>query len=236
MIYLIDDNKNDKRIKEFGITFVEEGLFEKVLCPIIKLKQSTDLSFLKNAKCILIHKTTEDCDSKNEFILNSNTNAKRIIEDISDYGVNIPLVIFSYRMETVSYSYHENPNCIFQIKKDVFYKRLLDFVQHYQQTREIELRIIAYGLNYLSVEVGEIGKKLIDDVIRHPPENRFELRYINVRLLEAFFRFLNIPGAFESFREDLSESQITIKEFIDNINSVSDSINQYGKNIYHWKK
>ena len=80
MIFLIDDNKADKRRNEMGINFVDDNIFDGFLLTIAKIKKDSDLSFLNNAKCILIHTTTDDVNNEGEFTENSRTNVIKIKE------------------------------------------------------------------------------------------------------------------------------------------------------------
>lgn len=243
MIYLIDDNKDDKRVKEMGLGFVDDGTFKQFLKPISHLKKVDDLesieglSFLSDAKCILVHKTTDDCDDNFNFIKDSTTNAEKIIDKISNYGVNIPLIIFSNRMsENAGYNYDENPNCIFQIKKNTFYNRLYDFLIHYQNTQKIELRIIAFGKNYKAVEISRYSKILIEGVAQNPPNTLLDLRFIRLSVLRVFHELANIQQSFDDFVNELEDNPITVFKFIENISIIIESINEYGENIYNWQK
>ena len=217
MIYLIDDNKDEKRIKEMGLSFVDDGTFKQFLKPISHLKKTDglenleELTFLSDAKCILIHKTTDDCDDSFNFIEGSTTNATKIIEKIANFGANKPLVIFSNKMsENAEYNYEENSNCIFQIKKNTFYNRLYDFLIHYQNTQKIELRIIAFGKNFKAVEISRYSKILIESVAQYPPDTLLDLRFIRLSILRVFHELANIQQPFDDFVNELEDSPITI--------------------------
>jgi len=237
MIYLIDDNKNNKRVNEMKIHYVDNDDFKSILKPIEKLKKNCDLSFLKDAECILIHKTTDDCDSDGEFIDNSNTNALKIIEEISEYGEKIPLVIFSNRMdEKATYSFIESPNCIFKIKKSIFYIRLYDFLSEYKTHGKIELRIIAHGKNFRSEESDKAGKAIIDYLLKYSLHKKFDVTMVDIDTLRSFYSLLELEDNFDVFFQELQSSSITVKQFVIKITQALESIEQYGKYIYNWKK
>lgn len=236
MIYLIDDNKNNKRVEEMQIYFVDNGEFRSILTPIEKLNKGCDLNFLNNANCVLIHKTTDDCDSSGNFIEKSNTNAVRIIEDICDYGENIPIVIFSNRMdEKATYSFSENPNCIYQIKKSVFYIRLYDFLVEFNTTGKIELRILANGVNFKSEKSDRYGKKIIESLLAYNGSEIFKISMIDLQNLNGLYSYLNLGFEFERFAEELDKSGITVNKFVSKITQALESIEQYGEYIYNWQ-
>ena len=154
MIYLIDDNQNNQRLNNYNITFVDDGVFDGYLSSIEKIEIGNSLSdvshleFLKTADCILLHSTTEDYERDKGFIPGSRINALNIVESISKDGEIIPLVLFSNSMVEVKFDFENNPNFIGSIKKNLFYERLFDFIEHYKVTGHVELRIIAWGKNF----------------------------------------------------------------------------------------
>jgi len=236
MIFLIDDNKNNKRANEFGVFFVEDGSYKSVLEPHSIVKKGSDLSFLQRADCILVHKTTEDCDATGTYIQNSHTVANDIIEKISDYGTNIPLVIFSNKMQNTEYSHIDNPNCIFQINKVLFYSRLYDFVAFFEKEKAIELRILAYGVNFAAAEADVLTNQLLNELISYLPDIAFKPSFIRPQLLESYYRYTGFSENYIEFFKDLEKSNITVRQFRENISIINESINLYGRNICNWTK
>lgn len=239
MIFLIDDNKGDKRRKEMGIHFVDEKLFSDILLPIDKLLKDTDLSFLNGALCILIHKTTDDVNENGDFIENSRTNVNKIIDKISDYGTKIPLVMFSNQMAETSaetYNYEVNPNCIYQIKKNLFYERLYDFLDYYKRTNKIELRIIAFGKNFKAVEISRYTQLLIESMLTNSGDEFFKTTDVKLSVFRKFFELAEIGFDFDEFIIDLEDNPITVSKCINNISLIVESFNDHNENIYGWQK
>ncbi len=239
MIFLIDDNKADKRREVMGIHFVDDNYFKGLLFSIEKIQKDANLSFLQDAKCILLHKTTDDVDSNGEFIENSTSNVEIIINDISDFGSKIPLVMFSNRMAESTpdtYNYELNPNCVHQIKKNLFYERLYDFMDYYKKTGFIELRIIALGKRYKATEISRYSKILIESLIKYSFSELFKPNYVQLSIFRQYFSLSNLGSDFDSFINDLEDNPITISKFIDNISQIVESFNEYDENIYGWQK
>lgn len=240
MIYLIDDNQREMRRNEMGIHFVDDNVFKDVLIKIEKLKSNADLSFLSNAKCILLHTTTEDIDENGNHLSKSTTNANYIKEHISDYGSKIPIALFSNQMSEITpdtFDYDTNPNCIFQIKKNIFYERLYDFLEYYRQSQEVELRIIAYGKSYKATEISRYSKSLIESVIQKADGVFFKPTWVKLSALRTFYELADIGDDFDSFVVDLEDNPVTIEKFIENVSLIVESLTEFnGKNNYGWQK
>lgn len=237
MIYLIDDDKGNKRVTEFGVHFVDDNSFSDCLTAIDRLPINADLSFLSEAVCLLVHKTTEDISEAGEFIAESTLAATTIINTISDYGQKIPLVIFSNRMsEKAEYNYDENPACIYSLKKNIFYTRLYDFLMHYRSTMQLELRIIAYGKNYRAVEIGRYASLIADNLARYSPDNFFKTEQLKeLSMLEKFYQLSGLAKPYDLFLIELEDNPITLDLFLNNITLIVESIDKYGQNIHDWE-
>lgn len=243
MIYLIDDNQNNQRLNEYQISFIEENVYSDYLTNIEKLEKlggASDISHLnfltKNAKCILLHSTIEDVDLKGNYIEGATTNSIKIKEVISDDGKKIPLVLFSNRMEQLAdFDYDANPNFIRSIKKNVFYMRLWNFVENYKTTGEIELRIIAYGKNFLASETRKLANSLLEPIALKSSNTLLKLT--DIKNQRSFKIFISDSFPSLNWKEvlfDLEDNPITIEQFRSKIDKVTESINKYGKNIYSW--
>jgi hypothetical protein len=243
MIYLIDDNQNNQRIDVYKISFIEDGLFSKSLIAIDKIPKSGGakdihhLTFLNNAACVLIHSTTEDTNESGDFISGSNSNVIKIIEEIAAEGSKIPLVLFSNKMDEIAtYDYNINPNYISAIKKNKFYERLYDFVEHYQINKDIELRIIAYGKNFISQEVTALAQELLKPIAF---ENDFTVLKLNhiagINIFRKFIEMADLQISFDDVLYSLEDSPITIQDYRDRINLITESFTKYGRNIHHWQ-
>ena len=168
MIYLIDDNHNNQRQNQYKIDFVENETFQGILTSVERIEKReraddiSHLEFLKDAKCILLHVSTADWDENEGFLEESTTNVEKIKTIISDYGCYVPLVLFSNKMnETADYNPQKEPDFIREIKKNIFYKNLYDFVENYKNTGKIELRILAWGKNFKAIEVSRLADELL---------------------------------------------------------------------------
>jgi hypothetical protein len=241
MIYLIDDNQSNQRQKQYCIDFVENGTFCDVLISIEQIEKCDGvlhLEFLKDAKCILLHSTIEDWDANKGFLKGSITNATKITEMIACDGDKIPLVLFSNKMsEIADYDYQKFPNFIRELKKNKFYERLYDFVVHYRNTDEIELRILALGKNFKAEEAAHLANELLRAVASLKDEDEFLITHISCKL-QIFKEFIemSLPNVnFQNILCDLEDNPINISEFQDRVNLITESFFKYGKNIHNWE-
>lgn len=242
MIYLIDDNQNNQRQNNYNITYIEEKVFDGFLVSIEKIKKNNDLKdishldFLKSADCILLHSTTEDYDEENGFLSGSTTNVEKITNLISDFGEKIPLVLFSNSMGEPKSSIDGNSKIINGIKKNVFYEHLYEFLKHYKNTGEIELKIIAWGKNFISKEVSDLAYEILKSIDSKINTKIIEISDIS-NILKIFQRFIKLSFPNTDTNEiifDIEDSPITVIEFKNKINKITESYIKYGKNIYSW--
>lgn len=243
MIYLIDDNQYNQRLNNYNITFVEDNIFENYLTSIQKIERRDNiadishLEFLQNADCILLHATIEDFDSNKGFLPKSMTNAINIRELISNEGENIPLVLFSNRMGEANFNFKKNPNYISSIKKNLFYERLFDFLEHYKNTGNVELRIIAWGKNFACKEISKLAIKILNSLELKDNSNELKLSDLS-KVLMSFKSFieLSLPDKdIEEILNQIEDNPIKIKDFKRKVNQIIESYTKHGKNIHPWE-
>ncbi len=243
MIYLIDDNQNNQRLINYNITFIEEGVFDGYLSSIEKLEigkvfsQVSHLEFLKNADCILLHSSTEDYDRERGFIPGSKTNAIKIKEIISQEGEIIPLVLFSNSMGGAEIDFKKNPNYISSIKKNLFYERLYDFLKHYRNKGEVELKILAWGENFLSIEVSKLAREIISSLETKQNSDVLKLTDLSpiIRKFKSFIELALPNNNVNEILDRIEDNPMMIQDFIRKINLINESYTKYGKNIYPWE-
>jgi len=243
MIYLIDDNQNNQRLNNYNLTFVEDGVFEHFLTPIEKIEKrnstgdTSHLEFLKNADCILLHSTTEDFDIENGFLSGSITNVIKIKEIISQEGEKIPLVLFSNSMGEADFSFEHNPNYIRSIKKNLFYERFFDFMEHYKNYGKIELRMIAWGKNFEAKEVSKFAIEILRALELKKSSDNLTLIDLS-QVLGSFKSFIELtqPGKdLNNLLNEIEDDPLKIYDFKRRINLITESYTKYGKNIHPWK-
>lgn len=241
MIYLIDDNQSDQRLNFYGIDYIENGEYSDFLVSLERIKKKdsmvdiSHIEFLKEAKCIFLHDTTEDVDENNKHITGSRTNSLKIKELISNEGQNIPLVVFSNRMDEIAdYDREKNPNYIREIKKNKFYERLKDFLEHYKKYAEIELRIIAYGKNFQAYEIDRISLRLLNCLITKKEDNLLTLTDIKIQDLADFIQLSDPNLNWKEILFNIEDKPLTIRDFRIKINKITESIMAYGTHNYNW--
>lgn len=231
-IYLIDDNVDGNRQK-YGSGFVDDGLYQDVMVVIDKLSPNNDISFLENASCILLHKSLEDF--YNGKFHDDSHKVAMLIRNLPQVGNSIPLALFSdgdtndlgdLRGQT-----------IFSLSKRAFYGRLESFVLHFQKEHEVELRLLAYGQNY----IGHLANRAATTLFVHLQDlqNCDNLPASRVHCEEmAQLVSLSQPSLGKTYKEiilDLTMNPITVGEFKNRVNNILESIQDYGKNIFTWK-
>lgn len=232
MIYLVDDNENLEREKEYGVDFLNTDEFSSFLIPVRSLTPDTQFDFA--ADCFLIHVTTPDTDANGVIQKGKNGIVSRLIDRLLKAEPPIPTVLFSGGMpEKPEYNYEEDRDRIFQIKKRLFYLRLKPFLKFYREQQVIDLRIIAYGSNFKFINVSHFSLPLLER-LRNYASDPVSPEIVGVELLNRFFSVAEIPGSFDEFIYRLSNNPPTKEQFIKNIQRINDSFVTYGKNIHGW--
>lgn len=222
MLYLIDDSNFDT----LNANFVFDKKYKDRLC-IVKDEYGLNEieSRLEDADCIMVHKT-----------FNNSNYVAEDIKDITDDGDKIPLVLFS---GSDSESVKIDGQSITGIKKNLFYKRLIYFLDEYILTGNIELKILAYGKDFIKRDVSLWAMSLLKKIygfkecVCSESEDTIlsseELRNIVSVAQPA----LNI--SYEQVCENIKNGSCSMETLRLNINNILSSINLYGKNIHSWK-
>ncbi len=244
MIYLIDDNQHNQRLENYKIAFVEEGVFTGYLTSIERLefkKELNDIShleFLRNADCVLLHSTIEDYVMEKGFLSGSKTNSLKIKEEISQEGDSIPLVLFSNSMGDPEYDFDNQPNYIRSIKKNLFYERLFDFLEHYKSTKKVELRIIAWGKNYGAKEISMHAREILKALTVKSDSDLVAITDLSL-VVESLRSFLEISlpeSDMNSIFDQIEDHPMSVADFKKRIKLITESYSNYGKNLHSWEQ
>ena len=234
-IYLIDDNLDGNRSK-YGSSFVEEGKYDEVFCAIDKISVKDDLGFIDAAACVLLHKTLNDFFD-GQFHEDSQKVAT-IIGQKQNVGDEIPLVVFSDGFTSDKGDYNPQlPNALYNLSKRAFYSRLESFVLHYRDTGEIDLRILAYGVDFEKVLVENAATVVFARLQHSTDADIVNATKVACEEMQQIIELAQ-PAIGKSYNEiinDLQLNDISVKEFKNRINNILDNFQDYGKNYYTWK-
>ncbi len=222
MIYLIDDSK----LEDFNAYYVFDDKYKNILTIVRNISDfSKVVDMLSNACCIMVHNTF--CGSQN---------VKNECSRIARYGERIPLIVFSAG-DSENAVVSTTTNAIMSLRKGVFYNRLRLFLDSYIKDRIINLKLIAYGKDYVKVEIRNLSKHILSAVAgEEGVMNVFSLAKIakDTKKLVTLSS-PKIGVSYEDLMKKLKSTPTTFACFRNNINNIVISFEQYGKNIYTWK-
>lgn len=232
-IILIDDNSKNQRVA-YGASYVDEGIFSDILVHVEKLNSQSDLSFLNEASCVMMHDSLEDY--VNDEFVSSSHKAKERIEDMIQ-EMKIPYVLFSDGHAPTAEWREETPTIVYSIKKSEFYRHFKDFIESYQTTGKLDMRIIAYGKDYLKELICKWCQTLIANVTNFEGDKILDLASMDKKSLRLVIENTQpkIGISFDDLMCDIEDECVTVSQFRTNINNVISSVKKYGKNISSWK-
>lgn len=219
MIYLIDDSVT--------ADFLQQEEYAKIVV-VIRDQQQVTLhgSGLEHADCLMVHRTF--CDSSKVYL--------QVQQLASEQSPKIPFVVFSAGdSENAVYDEECDPYSIDGLKKSIFYERLQYFIDDFIANDVINLKILAYGKDYLRVQVRSWAMSIFNVI--NGKTGMLGLEVIPKLAACRYFKRL-IDAAhidYDDLLEKLEDEPITFAQFRANINNIVNSFIQYGKNIYTWK-
>ncbi len=178
-------------------------------------------SLFKDASCILIHDSFPDFNSNGEVLQGSN----RVAEKIKDTAKSkkIPLVLFSNSFIGLEQGAITELS-ITGINKRLFYKNLKDFLIKVNKDNEIEIKILAYGNNFVYKELESLYSQIASYINIHG----IELARKNAATLVSLFGDLcNSPAKVEK-----EFSELNARLFLNYLDKIIKSFIRYGRNIY----
>lgn len=234
-IILIDDNAQNQRIA-YGASFVDDEVYSDILCHIERLNESDDLSFLKDAECVLIHDTLEDFID-GQFKKDSHYAKDMISELLEDNG--IPHVYFSDGHESRG-TFDDSGINLVQIKKSDFYCRLQSFLEYYRSENKPEFKILAYGNNYLKELLIPLIKTLNSKLASKRPMEKLTFYDLQKDDLDCLAEIVELSQPalgkdYENIISLIEDEELSVAEFRSHLRDISESTSRNGKNTYTWK-
>ena len=232
-ILLIDDNSKNQR-EVYDASFVDDELYSDCLSHIEKVNSQSDLSFLNDVSCVMIHDSLEDYVN-GEFKSDSHKAKDRIEEIIQ--SKDLPYVLFSDGHGMTADWREDMPNVVFSIKKSEFYRHLKFFLDYYRETGKLDMRLIAYGKDFLKQLMSMWCQAFIAKLADTPDDEVIDMSKIDKRSLRLIIDNAQpkIGVSFDNVMCDIEDGNITAGRLRDNINNILSSIKKYGKNISSWK-
>ena len=234
MIYLIDDNRYEQQQKLYHADYLFDGSLKSILTTIYKVKLVDYRQLektLDNATLILIHNAFADADEHGAYLDNSRRIRDFIIEDLAEEN-DIPFVLFSGGISETTFDDDDNPKVITGINKTLFYSNLFTFLQYYQETQQIELKILAYGSEYKIHDAIKLVELFIATLKKKDNNAVFDIKIINSDTFAKFYSLTKSKKSLSEFLKGLSEQAITVGSFIEKLKKIKKSLIHYGKNIY----
>lgn len=232
-ILLIDDNSKNQR-EVYDAAFVDKEEYSDCLSHIEHVNSNSDLSFLNDVSCIMIHDSLEDYVN-GEFKSDSHK-AKEKIEDVIQ-SKNLPYVLFSDGHGLIADWREDMPNMVFSIKKSEFYLHLRCFLDYYRATGELDMRLIAYGKDFLKQLMSMWCQTLISKMANISDNEILDISKVDKHSLRLIIENAQpkIGVSFDDVMCDIEDGNTTAGNLRDNINNILSSVKKYGKNISSWK-
>jgi len=226
-IILIDDNRQNQRAK-YGAGFVDNEEYSDCLVHKEKLNSASDFSFLDNAICIMIHDSLPDFVGDN-FKSDSHKVKDIILDFIQENAMQC--IVFSDGQYSTDL---EETNL--KMKKSEFYFYLRDFLESYMETGSVNLKIAAYGKNYMKHDMLKWYKNIMSG-IKNNDNNTITLSDIDKVSLRQFLENSQpkVGITYNQLMSNVDDGLVTVRDFKDNINRIIDGVQKYGKNISVWK-
>jgi hypothetical protein len=234
MIYLIDDNRYEQQQKLYHADYLFDGSFKSELTSIYKVKLVDYRQLektLENASLILIHNTFADADEHGAFLDNSRRIRDFIIEDLAEEN-DIPFVLFSGGISETTFDDEDNPNVITGINKTLFYSNLFPFLQHYKDTQQVELKLLAYGSEYKIHDAIKLVETILAALKKKDSTLPFAIKYINYVTFAKFYDLTQSKKTLDAFLDEVVKQDLTVGDFMGKLKKIKKSLIHYGKNIY----
>ena len=229
MIYLFDDT-SDLYISKY-INTLE---FTDVLVHVsavsgreVKLMEPS----LRNAEWIFIHKSFKDSEGGPREVYDY------VVNDIADYGDEVPLILFSDEDRPEPQIDRDYKNLIEAYKKSVFYSRLSSFLENRRSLGEAKIDLLLYGAGVEVEKVTESGGRILtsnrtkadDDIISLYDFSAADMMYV-INSARP-----NIEMEYATLMQLIEQGRISARTLRRNINGIIESFIVYGTNIHHWE-
>lgn len=229
MIYLFDDT-SDLYISKY-INTLE---FTDVLVHVsavsgreVKLMEPS----LRGAEWIFIHKSFKDSEGGPREVYDY------VVNDIADYGDEVPLILFSDEDRPEPQIDRDYKNLIEAYKKSVFYSRLSSFLENRRSLGEAKIDLLLYGAGVEVEKVTESGGRILtsnrtkadNDIISLDDFSAADMMYV-INSARP-----NIEMEYATLMQLIEQGRISAKTLRRNINGIIESFIVYGTNIHHWE-
>lgn len=229
MIYLIDDSE----LGHIDTGYLTQGAYSHCLC-VIRNEAQLECQYdnLDTADCIMVHRSFG----------NSSIVYQKLDMLASERKEPVPFVAFSAGdSEEAVYNEAIDELTIYGLKKAVFYERLRPFLDDFMVNGTVNLKILAYGVDYQKRLVNTWARTLLHAILGKTGTIELEdLAALTTCTTSqgqpAFKRLMDVSRIdYDTLLENLEDEPITFEHFRTNIHHIINSFNQYGRNIYTWK-
>ena len=234
MIFLIDDNRYEQQQRKFNANYLFDGSLETVLTTLYKLKLDEYVGHLEeklqDAAAILLHNTFADADENGEYLDSSRIVRDYIVEDFVREN-DIPIVLFSGSMSDIRFDDDDIPTSILGMNKEVFYQNLFEFLTHYKETNQLEMKILAYGKQYRIERILTQYEDILKRLAVKDKGAFFESHFVDLISVKTFYDLTktNRSKDFEEFWRYLNGRLLTIHDFIQELEKIKiKAIKKYG--------
>ena len=229
MIYLFDDTSDLYIFK-----YINTLEFTDVLVHVsavsgreVKLMEPS----LRNAEWIFIHKSFKDSEGGPREVYDY------VVNDIADYGDEVPLILFSDEDRPEPQIDRDYKNLIESYKKSVFYSRLSSFLENRRSLGEAKIDLLLYGAGVEVEKVTESGGRILtsnrtkadNDIISLDDFSAADMMYV-INSARP-----NIGMEYATLMQLIEQGRISARTLRRNINGIIESFIVYGTNIHHWE-
>lgn len=215
MIYLIDDTP-----VEMLHRYLKVEDFSDTLTRVEELDAAA-LATLRGCDCILIHSSFHDSQMK-----------KKVFQ-IADYGDEIPLVSFSDG--DLPEAEWDGDRFITAFKKSVMYSFLPVFLSSYRKTGSIDLKILAEGEHHLRKDAGTLATTILTPLMFIGEKAHVILNDVQKNALKELLELSQpeIQLTFADIQEEIGS--MTVGDLRLQVSRIVDDFNKYGKNVHSWR-
>lgn len=229
MIYLFDDTSDlyiSKYINTLEFTDVLVHI-SAVSSREVKLMEPS----LRGAEWIFIHKSFKDSEGGPREVYDY------VVNDIADYGDEVPLILFSDEDRPEPQIDRDYKNLIEAYKKSVFYSRLSSFLENRRSLGEAKIDLLLYGAGVEVEKVTESGGRILtsnrtkadNDIISLDDFSAADMMYV-INSARP-----NIEMEYATLTQLIEQGRISARTLRRNINGIIESFIVYGTNIHHWE-